>query len=164
MILRASSGLLLFSLAMGLPGAAIAQEEEPAQEAAAPVDTIFSKPPLSAGGAFLRSLVIPGWAQAELGAESRGALYFFAESFSLFMVARTQARLDWAVRTQPEDSGLIESRRQQREDWIAMSVFWAFFAGADGWVSVHLYGFDERTGLEPEQVAFGISIRIPVGP
>lgn len=164
MILRASFGLLLFSLALGLPGPAIAQEEEPAPEAAAPVDTLFSKPPLSAGGAFWRSLVIPGWAQAELGAESRGALYFFAESFSLFMVARTQLRLDWAVRTQPEDSGLISSRRQQREDWIALAVFWALFAAADGWVSVHLFGFDERTGLQPDDVAFRIGWKIPVGP
>jgi hypothetical protein len=137
------------------------QEQEPA-----PVrpDSIFPEPPLSPGGAFIRSLVIPGWAQAELGAESRGALYFFAEAFSLFMVARTQIRLSHAERNLPEDDPLVQGRRQQREDWIAMAVFWSFFAAADGWISVHLYGFDERTGLEPEQVAFGVSIRIPLGP
>jgi len=154
---------IALGLAASLPAAAVAQEE-PVRQEAAPADSFFSKPPLSPGGAFLRSFVLPGWAQAELGAESRGALYFFAESFSLFMVARTQARLSWAERTQPENSPVIESRRQQREDWIALAVFWAFFAAADGWVSVHLYGFDERTGVKPEDIAIGVGWQIPIGP
>ncbi len=142
----------------------VAAQQEPAQPEAAPVDTFFSKPPLSPGGAFLRSLVLPGWAQAELGSESRGALYFLAEGFSLFMVARTQIRLDAAERTSPEGSGLIEARKQQREDWIALAVFTAFFAAADGWVSVHLYGFDERAGVAPEDIAIELGWKIPLGP
>ena len=160
---RVGAFVIALGLAASLPTAAAAQEE-PAREEAAPADSFFSKPPLSPGGAFLRSFVLPGWAQAELGAESRGALYFFAEGFSLFMVARTQARLSWAERTQPENSPVIESRRQQREDWIALAVFWAFFAAADGWVSVHLYGFEERTGVQPEDIAIGLGWKIPVGP
>ncbi len=154
-------------IAIGLTALAptvVAAQQEPAQQEAAPVDTFFPKPPLSPGGAFLRSLVLPGWAQAELGAESRGALYFFFEGFSLFMVARTQIRLGYAERTQPMDSGLIESRKQQREDWIALAVFTAFFAAADGWVSVHLFGFDERTGVAPEDIAIGVGWKIPLGP
>jgi hypothetical protein len=153
---------LALVLMIQTPATLVAQQEQ----AAGPVrpDSLFPEPPISPGGAFLRSLVIPGWAQAELGAEARGAFYFFAEAFSLFMVARTQIRLDHAERNLPDDDPLVLGRRQQREDWIAMAVFWAFFAAADGWVSVHLYGFDERTGLEPEQVAFGVSFRIPLGP
>lgn len=154
-------------IAIGLAALAptvVAAQQEPAQQEAAPPDTFFSKPPLSPGGAFIRSLVLPGWAQAELGSESRGALYFLAEGFSLFMVARSQTRLSWAERTQPEDSGLIEARKQQREDWIALAVFTAFFAAADGWVSVHLFGFDERTGVAPEDIAMGVGWKIPVGP
>ncbi|MGD8869426.1 MAG: hypothetical protein PVI01_17535 [Gemmatimonadales bacterium] len=154
---------IAIALASGLPTIAAAQQE-PAPEEAAPPDTLFTPPPLSPGGAFFRSLVLPGWAQSELGAETRGAFYFLAESFSLFMVARTQVRLDWAERTRPADSGLIESRKQQREDWIALAVFTAFFAAADGWVSVHLFGFDERTDLKPEDVAIGVGWKIPVGP
>jgi hypothetical protein len=161
LLFRAS--VLAIGLAVLVPTLAAAQEE-PGQAEATPADSIFSKPPLSPGGAFLRSFVLPGWAQAELGAESRGALYFFIESFSLFMVARTQARLSWAERTRPEDSGLVESRKQQREDWIALAVFTAFFAAADGWVSVHLYGFEERTGVAPEDIAIGIGWKIPIGP
>lgn len=155
--------LVASALALLLPAIAAAQDE-PEPEKAASLDSIFRPPPLSPGGAFLRSLVLPGWAQAELGAESRGALYFFAESFSLFMVARTQIRLDWAERTEPKDSGLISSRKQQREDWIALAVFTAFFAAADGWISVHLFGFDERTGIQPDDVAIGVGWKIPLGP
>jgi hypothetical protein len=155
---------LLFALAFALltPATSAAQQGQEAQ--AARPDSLFPEPPLSPGGAFLRSLVIPGWAQAELGAESRGAFYFFAEAFSLFMVARTQIRLAHAERSLPSDHPLVESRREQREDWIAMAVFWSLFAAADGWVSVHLYGFDEVTGLEPEQVAIGVRFKIAVGP
>ncbi len=79
------------------------------------------------------------------------------------MVARSQIRLAHAERTLPEDSPIISSRRQQREDWIALAVFWALFAGADGWISVQLYGFDERTGLGPEGVALSFGWEIPVG-
>jgi len=129
-----------------------------------PPDSAFRSAPLSAGGAFLRSLVLPGWAQAELGHEARGAFYFLAEAFSLFMIARTQIRLDHAQRTLPEDDDIISSRKQQREDWIALAVFWAFFAGADGWVSVQLYGFDDVTGVTPGETAFRVGWKIPLGP
>jgi hypothetical protein len=153
--------IALFLAALA-PATLTAQQEEEA--APAPRDTLFSEPPISPGGAFLRSLVIPGWAQAELGAESRGAFYFFVQAFSIFMVARTQIRLASAERSLPEDHPLVISRRQQREDWVALAVFTAFFAGADGWVSVHLWGFDERTGLTPEQPGIEVGVKIPIGP
>lgn len=153
-----ATGALLLAFAGSLTG------QETPSDTTAPVDSFFPQPPISAGGAFLRSLVIPGWAQAELGAETRGAFYFLAESFSLFMVARTQLRLEHAMRTEPKDSPLIDSRQQQKEDWIALAVFWAFFSAADGWISVHLFGFDDRTGLSPEDVAFRVGWKIPFGP
>lgn len=127
-------------------------------------DTLFPQPPISGGGAFLRSLVLPGWGQAELGSEARGAFYFFAEAFSLFMIARTQARLSHAKRNYPDDASVVKSRRQQREDWIALAVFWALFSGADAWVSVQLYGFDERTGLSPDDVALEVGWKVPLSP
>ena len=128
------------------------------------LDTLFSQPPLSPGGAFFRSLAVPGWAQAELGSPGRGAFYFLMETTSLFMWARTQQRLAHAERNEPEDSPLVAARRQQREDWIALAVFWAFFSAADGWVSVHLYGFEERTGDRPpgQEVSFLVGWKIPL--
>lgn len=130
------------------------------------VDTLFQRrPPLSPGGAFARSLILPGWAQAELGSPGRGAFYFLMEATSLWMWFRTQARLDHADRTLPEDADLIRARKQQREDWIALAIFWAFFSAADGWISVHLWGFEEVTGERPpDQVSIDLGWKIPFAP
>lgn len=128
--------------------------------------TVRRPPPISPLGAFGRSLILPGWAQAELEAPGRGAFYFLMEATSLWMWFRTQQRLDHARRTLPEDDGLIESRKQQREDWIALSIFWAFFSAADGWVSVHLWGFEEITGRRPPdgEVSIDLGWKIPFSP
>ena len=158
------AGLALVSLPNGLS----AQEE--ARTPQVQTDTAFSHPPISPGGAFFRSLVIPGWAQSELGAKSRGAFYFFAEAASVLMWIRTQKRLDHARRTEPEDSPLIEARVEQREDWIALSIFWAFASAADGFVAAHLWGFEERTGEGPVELSAdfegmtAIGIKIKIGP
>ena len=155
--------LVVLALAFVTPGALTAQEEAQ-PEAEVPADSFFPQPPISPGGAFLRSLVIPGWAQAELGAQSRGAFYFLTESFCIFMVARTKIRLDYAKRDEAGNPGLVASREQQFEDWLALAIFTALFSAADGWVSVQLFGFDERTGLSPGDVAFSVGWRLPIGP
>ena len=155
--------LLPVCLLLVAPASAAAQEEQPQAQQVIPPDSVFREPPLSPGGAFLRSLVVPGWAQSELGARTRGAFYFLVEAFSIFMIARSQIRLDHAKAAEPWNEGLIDSRTQQREDWLAIAVFTAFFAGADGFVSVHLWGFDDVTAVEPE-VGAAVSFSIPFAP
>ncbi|MEE8521308.1 MAG: hypothetical protein V3S83_08105 [Gemmatimonadota bacterium] len=159
---RARSLLLTLALLSAAADCALAQGE--VRAAPAQSDTALSQPPISPGGAFWRSLVVPGWGQAEVGAKSRGAVYFFAEAVSVLMLARTQIRLSHAEQTLPEDARLIEARKEQREDWIAAVIFIALFSGADAFVSAHLYGFDERTGEGPGAVSYGIGWKIPFGP
>ena len=175
---RASVLCLLF-LAGGLtaPTAARAQEEAPADTAdagqlapptpGAALDTTPS-PPVSPLGAFARSLVLPGWGQAEVDEPIRGAVYFAAEAASLWMVFKTQTKLSAAERGAPGDSvtALVESRTGQREDWIVLSAFFALMSGVDAWVSAHLYGFEGK--LEPPedgtpgaQVTYRIPLRLP---
>lgn len=120
-------------------------------------------PPIGPWGAFWRSLVVPGWGQAELGAETRGAVYFVAEGFSVWMWARAQRRLDHVRRSLPEDDPLVESRKQQREDWITLAVFLAFFNAADAWVTAHLYGFETKAIPVPQESALLLGVSIPVG-
>jgi hypothetical protein len=153
---------LVACLLAAAPEVVEAQQAQDAQAQVLP-DSGFSKPPLTPGGAFIRSLVIPGWAQSELGAHTRGAFYFLVESFAILMVARSQIRLSHVERAEPWNEGLIESRKDQREDWLAIAVFTAFFSAADGFVSVHLWGFDERTDLEPG-VSAAVSVNIPFAP
>lgn len=121
-------------------------------------------PPISPWGAFWRSLVIPGWGQAELGHHTRGAAYFVAEGASLWMWVRTQRRLDHARRHLDEDHPLVQARKGQREDWITLTIFLAFFNGADAWVSAHLEGFEAKPIVVPDEPAgFLIGWSVPLG-
>ena len=47
----------------------------------------------SPGGAFLRSVLIPGWGQATVGSPNRGGFYFAVESVSLWMILKTSKTL-----------------------------------------------------------------------
>lgn len=132
----------------------------PSQEAAR--DTV---PPVSPLGAFGRSLVLPGWGQTALDRPFRGAVYFALETASLYMVFKTQSKLRAALRAEPPDEDLVRSRRGQREDWIVLSVFWAFLSGLDAWVSAHLWDFEAEVE-PPEEAGVGLAlrVRVPVGP
>ncbi len=167
--------LLAVASGAGTPGAAPAQEPAEADTAAAPEpvrgpsaepDTTPS-PPISPLGAFARSIVLPGWGQAEVDQPFRGAIYFAAEAASLWMVFKTQTKLSAARRAAPQDtSALVDARVSQREDWLVLSVFWALMSGVDAWVSTHLYGFEGQ--LEPPedgtpgaQVSYSIPLDLP---
>lgn len=118
--------------------------------------------PVGPLGAFVRSLLVPGWGQAALGEVTRGAFYFTMESASLWMIVKTQAKLDAARQAGDED--LIAARTQQREDWIVLAAFWALFAGVDAWVSAHLWGFEGELTAPPDgSPGAAISYRVPVG-
>lgn len=132
-------------------------------------------PPRSPRGAFFRSVVIPGWGQAWVGAPTRGITYFALESGSLWMLHKSVRQLQQAKRDDAwlRDIGqlgadarspLVQSRRRQVEDWTAISIFLAFFAGADAFVSAYLADFDERVGAAPgPDGALRIEATLPVG-
>jgi hypothetical protein len=144
-------------------------------------------------GAFLRSIVIPGWGQAAFGAYTRGGIYFSGWTGNWFMNFKNQVRLDrgpqpagpphradprrsdrraprrtptpcarsWTpptssratVRPTPSASDLqdlVRSREQQREDWIAWSLFWLLASGVDAFVTAHLSDFPAAIDLEPQ--------------
>ncbi len=130
------------------------------EEAQAAADT--AGPPVSPLGAFGRSLVLPGWGQAAVGRPGRGAFYFGMEAVSMFMVFKTQAKLE-AARA-GGDTALVNARTQQREDWIALSVFWALFSGVDAWVSTQFWDY-EGAITPPEEGSAGAAVRlsVPVG-
>ena len=146
--------------------------DPPAQEAVAS-DSATGRRQHSAGGAFLRSVLIPGWGQATVGSPNRGAFYFGVESLSLWMILKTsktlasardiaalrraeaQARVIEEGTVDPlEIEGLVdqdetvqnaedlaELRAQQREDWLAVGIFFLFLGGADAFVAAHLAEF-----------------------
>lgn len=115
--------------ASGAVPPAAAQEAPPRPDSSflsPPVDA----PPVSPGGAFLRSLLVPGWGHAAVGAHSRGAFYFSAAVGSGYMLFKTTSNraaasrvLDARVRTveaelrlagTPEDSIAIRVEEDER--------------------------------------------------
>lgn len=67
-----------------------AQAEEPSQEG----EEVL--PRVSPGGAFLRSLLVPGWGHAATGSYTRAGFYFSTTGATVWMLAKTAQSLDAA--------------------------------------------------------------------
>jgi hypothetical protein len=124
---------------------------------------VDSLPPVSPLSALVRSLVVPGWGQTAVDRPARGAIYFAAETASLFMVFKSNAKLSAARKAIPENEDLVDARTNQRENWIVLSAFIAFMSGLDAWVSAHFWDFEPEVSA-PEDGSQGIEItyRIPL--
>lgn len=126
-------------------------------------DSIRPVPPVTPTGAFLRSLVLPGWGQARLGRNVTGGLFIAFEGLAAAMVWKTYWQLDFA-RTRNHN---VNSHAQERQDWLVLLAFNHLFAGAEAYVSAHLYDFpaalkiqvlpDGRTGV-------GLALPLPHAP
>lgn len=128
-------------------------------------DSAGVSPPVSPMGAFFRSLVLPGWGQVSVDQPGRGAFYFAMEAGSLWMLLKTNAKLNAARSADPLDEDLVGLREEQFEDWATLAVFWALFAGVDAWVSAQLWDFTGEV-VPPPDGSPGAAFRysIPVGP
>lgn len=158
----------------------------------------------SPAGSFVRSLLVPGWGQAAVGAHFRGGVYFATQTGSWYMLLKTTARLaeardvaaqrvearraDLFARAATDttlarrlgdpdtlaaeiaaDSSvalarrLIDSREEQREDWIAWTVFWTLVSAADAYVSAHLADFPAELAVEPRGGGgLDLGVRVPL--
>lgn len=169
--------LLLFLLA----GNATAQQ--------ASRDTLAERG-VSPGGAFLRSLLIPGWGQYSVGAKKRAGVFFALQSASYYMLVKTLNKLGDAQDYEEtrigevEDSlraqmaadtafnrklsvdsvfqeqlnadsalvdvrRLIDSRKEQRQDWIAYTLFTTLASGLDAYIAAHLADFPAAISARP---------------
>lgn len=142
---------------------------------------------VSPRGAFLRSLLIPGWGQAKLDRGTSGAIFVLTETLSAVMIVKSKRQLDEAkdargdsvfvgyelgsdgtpvldtlgnpvlVFAQDPLAGRVRSRRQQFEDWLAILVFNHLFAGAEAFVAGHLGDIPRRLSMEPAPDGLGLS-------
>lgn len=159
--------------------------------------------PMSPRGAFIRSLVIPGWGQVAFDAHVRASIYFTGWVGNWYMNIRNYRRLgdvrdeyeirreeirdslvaelpdslqdegvdefelDQAVRQDTASGGgnelrkLVRAREQQREDWIAWSIFWLLASGIDAYVTAHLSDFPAAIEVRPNRDR-SVSIRLEV--
>lgn len=61
--------------------------------------------------------------------------------------------------------GLVDARKEQREDWLAIAIFTLLLSGVDAFVSAHLGDFPEPLTIEgdPAGGAVEVAVRLPLG-
>lgn len=127
---------------------------------AQPAPVVADSSHISARGAFLRSLVLPGWGQAYVGSAGRGVIYFSLEAGTLWMNYKTRRQLaaarereHWMRETgqlgETERYSLLEARRSQAQDWFTLSLFMLLVSGADAYVAAQLGDFNQHIGVTP---------------
>jgi hypothetical protein len=122
-------------------------------------DSIRPIAPVTPGGAFLRSLIIPGWGQARLGRNVTGGIFLLWEGICAAMVWKAQWQLNYAR----ERGKFVASHTQEREDWIVLLVFNHFLAGAEAYVSAHLYDFPAALKIQALPGArTGVGVSVPL--
>ena len=122
-------------------------------------DSVRPVPPITPGGAFLRSLIIPGWGQARLQRNVVGGLFLTWEGVCAAMVWKTVWQLDYARAR----NKFVASHVQEREDWIVLLVFNHLLAGAEAYVSANLYDFP--ASLKVRQLpdgSTGVGLEVPI--
>lgn len=104
------TALLLSGFALLVPVVAAGQAEPP-EDPAAGADTLLGEvPDVSPGGAFLRSLVVPGWGHAVTGAHFRGAFYVAAQSGTAWMLTKSMSRRGEARRFRAAELAAVRER------------------------------------------------------
>ena len=112
-------------------------------------------------GAFLRSLAIPGWGQAKLDRKLTGGVFIAWEGVTLAMSIKANHELGYL---RSVNSSRVESKKQEREDWLILLAFNHLFSGLEAYVSAHLWDFpgDIRVRAEPDgsvSARFSIPLR-----
>ena len=61
--------------------------------------------------------------------------------------------------------GLVDARREQREDWLAVAIFTMLISGVDAFVSAHLGDFPEPLTIDGDPLGgtVELGVRVPVG-
>src|SRR5204863_167466 len=71
-------------------------------------------------GAFLRSLLVPGWGQAATGRHVTGALFATWEGVAAMMTLKAQSEMHYLQDTHSANPG---AKRQEVRDWLLLWVF-----------------------------------------
>lgn len=135
--------------------------------ATVPPDSL--KPPIGPTRAFLYSFLVPGSAQSMLGRHKAAATFLLVEAICIAMIRESAADVHEARRIAndtliisyvgPSGTGPaitapprftsqeIQTREAHVEDWAALLVGNHLFAGADAFVSSHLWDVPIHVGM-----------------
>ncbi len=132
---------------------------------AAQADTTPAPPPVAdsvhrigPGGAFWRSLLLPGWGQAVTGRHVTGAVFVAWEGVAAMMTLKAQ---DEAEYMKESGSTSLRLKRQEVQDWLVLWIFNHLFAGAEAYVSAHLQDFPGELKVRALPNGIGVSLPLP---
>lgn len=148
--------LILGVLASGRPAPLQAQRDSVSQARTDSIlarrtrgDSVRPRPPITPGQAFLRSLILPGWGQASLGRNVTGGVFLTFEGLAATMVWKS----GWQLTFARARGKYVKSHTQEQQDWVTLLVFNHLMAGAEAYVSAHLWDFP--AGLEIQRLPDG---------
>lgn len=99
-------------LVLTAPGAAAqVADTVPTQRRPVPADTFVAREGPTPAGAFLRSLLVPGWGQGAVDSYWRGGIYFGGHVGNVFALLKTRAKLEE-----------VRSREDRREAFVRDSI------------------------------------------
>jgi hypothetical protein len=138
------------------------QQQRPDPSDTIPVPPFRFEPPVSPFGAFARSLLLPGWGQAIMGRRGTGAFFVFWEGIALTMTVKSVRQLHYqeSIDVHPDS---LDNKRAEVEDWLVLLIFNHLVAGAEAFVSAHLWDFPADLGaraLPNGSVGVGVAIRL----
>ena len=139
------------------------QQERPDPSDTIPVPPFRFEPPVTPFGAFGRSLLLPGWGQAIMGRRGTGAFFVFWEGITLTMTVKSARQLHYqeSIGVDPDS---LDNKRAEMEDWLVLLIFNHLLAGAEAFVSAHLWDFPADLGMQKlPGGSFGVGVRIRVG-
>jgi hypothetical protein len=120
-----------------------------------PTDTAHRIRPM---GAFLRSLLIPGWGQAATGRRVAGAVFATWEGVTAMMTLKAQSETHYLKEARSPN---VSAKRQEVQDWIVLWVFNHLFSGAEAFVSAHLQDFPKDLKVQALPRGIGVSFPVP---
>ncbi len=120
-----------------------------------PTDTTHRVRPM---GAFLRSLLLPGWGQAATGRKVTGAVFTAWEGVTAMMSLKAQSEMHYLKESRSPN---VSAKRQEVQDWIVLWVFNHLFSAAEAFVSAHLQDFPKDLKLQAVPRGIGISVPVP---
>jgi len=125
---------------------AVAQDTIDPPPADPAVEALGEVPDVSPGGAFVRSLLLPGWGHAATGSHFRGGFYMAAQSGAIWMLSKSMAAHQEARRFRNEEIRAV--RDQLRASGIVQPDTLRILAEADPRVEE----WDELVDARSEQV------------
>jgi len=109
-------------------------------------------------GAFLRSLLVPGWGQAVTGRHVAGAVFATWEGVSAMMTLKARSEFRYL---REAGSGNVGAKRQEVQDWLVLWIFNHLFSGAEAFVSAHLQDFPKDLKIRAVPGGVGLSVPVP---